>query len=192
MANPTDTRERAVQRTSDEDLMASYQAGNHSSFDELFARYRLVVAHIIRRGVRREERVSELVQLVFLRIHHARLRYSRKRPFKAWIYTIALNARRDHMRKKARSSCVDVGENLLPSVDPATLKRLCHRQLVQVALEALPQRSRDILHLHWFEGQTFAEIAVLLGIGRSAAKVAAHRAYALMRQALEGQSLATI
>ena len=190
MANEAIAPVRNEHPVSDEDLMRAYQNGDNLAFEALFQRHHLVVAHLIRRGVRREEQVSELVQLVFLKLHRSRERYSPERKFKSWLYTIALNVRRDQVRRTVRCIEVQVTVDNMGKERPSTVERLNNKQLVEMALEVLPERTQAILRLYWFENKSFGEIAAMLGIGRSAAKVAAHRSYRQMRVLLEEQALA--
>ena len=57
---------------------------------------------------------------------------------------------------------------------------------VRAALEALPESQRAIVHLHRYEGLTFAEIARVLGTTEGAVKLRAFRAYERLRKQLRG------
>jgi len=52
-------------------------------------------------------------------------------------------------------------------------------------VEKLPQKQATILQLMHQEGYTAKEVAEKLGMNESAVKVAAHRAYKILRQKLE-------
>jgi RNA polymerase sigma-70 factor (ECF subfamily) len=52
---------------------------------------------------------------------------------------------------------------------------------VRAALDALPESQRVIVHLHRFEGLTFAQIATALGTTEGAVKLRAFRAYEKLR-----------
>ena len=51
-------------------------------------------------------------------------------------------------------------------------------------LRLLPEAQREVIELHWFDGLSFQEVAVALGISTSAAKVRAHRGYARLKAEL--------
>ena len=68
------------------------------------------------------------------------------------------------------------------------LEWLRKRDDVQAAIDALPEGQRAVVHLHYFEGLTFAEVATAIGITEGAAKVRAHRAYERLRGVLEGRA----
>jgi len=74
--------------------------------------------------------------------------------------------------------------------DPTT--HLHAKQLAKKALDVLSERDRCIVTLHWVDGFSFREISEQLGMSRSAAKVAAFRAYGRMRNAVAPESSAFI
>jgi RNA polymerase sigma-70 factor (ECF subfamily) len=58
---------------------------------------------------------------------------------------------------------------------------------VRAALATLPEASREVLLLHWWQGLSMAEIAEATGSTAAAVKVRAHRAYDALRAALGGK-----
>ena len=50
------------------------------------------------------------------------------------------------------------------------------------ALDELSPAQREVVVLHWLEGFSFGDVAQIVGASRSAVKVRAHRAYALLRE----------
>jgi RNA polymerase sigma-70 factor (ECF subfamily) len=55
---------------------------------------------------------------------------------------------------------------------------------VRAAVDALPESQRVIVHLHRYEGLTFAEIAGSLATTEGAVKLRAFRAYGRLRKQL--------
>lgn len=99
----------------------------------------------------------------------------------AWLFAVARNllgnAYRSHQRQVAlqerlrESAAADDG-----SWDAGS------NELVEVTLESLREKDRDILQLAYWDGLTIAEIAVVLECGESAAKVRLHRAREAFRK----------
>ena len=169
---------------SDEELFASYVDRQHKpAFEALFRRYAPRLNGLFMRSGA-GDLSGDLVQKTFLHVHRARADYQRGRPFRPWIYTIALNVRREEARKKARSREVAVAPERLrePSVDPSASSST--DRLVQRALEQLSDTAREVVVLHWYDGMSFPEIANMLGASVSAVKVRAHRAYEQLRKIL--------
>ncbi len=169
--------------------MAAHARAEAGAFDELFRRYAGRLGALMARGLRRPEEARDLLQQVFLQLHRHRADYQSDRPFRPWLYTIALNIKRQHLRY--------VGRRPESSLEEATPKQLGGlsgdqprydtRQQLDHALSRIPEGPREVVLLHWFGGLSMAEIGEILGISEAAVKVRAHRAYRTMRDDLEAE-----
>lgn len=169
----------------DEELMAAWVAGDERAFEALFRRYAGPVLGVMRRGWLDAATAEDLAQQTFLQLHRARHDYRPGTPLRPWLFTIARNVKRDHLRRVLRRDPVLDLEGHDPGrVDegPARLEAL---EGIRPAVARLPATLRRVVELHAFQNQSFAQIAELLGISRSAAKVRAHRAYRALRARLE-------
>lgn len=169
----------------DEELMRRYvTAGDASAFEALFSRYASRLHGLFLRSAGTRDLAADLVQKTFLHVHRARNDFQLGRPFRPWIYTIALNVRREAARKRARSREVAVSTDDLrePSVAPEASSAT--DRLVQRALTQLNEGQREVILLHWYEGLSFPEIAEMLNASVSAVKVRAHRGYGELRRIL--------
>ncbi len=169
----------------DEELMAAYAAGDDAAFRELFLRYAPVVSALIRRDFSRSEDARDLVQQVFLQLHRARRDYRAGAPFRPWLVTIALNVKREHLRRLGRRR--EAALELAPHEEaepPPDRDAKARDVAVNAALARLPENQRDVIVLHWFQGLSFPEIATVVGAKVSAVKVRAHRGYVALRTLL--------
>lgn len=184
---------------SDEALMAAYRAGGEGApraFEALFRRYAgRLLQFFGRYGDRGGTDAGDLVQKTFLHVHRARNDFDGGRAFRPWLYTIALNVRREEGRRRLRKRevAVDFQEpgglgGHEPAVAPVTSS--ASDRLVRRALEKLSPAQREVVLLHWFEGLSFPEIAEMLGATNSAVKVRAHRAYGELKKLLGGEEWA--
>lgn len=108
---------------------------------------------------------------------------------RAWLYTAAANQIRDHWRKRGREAAaynrfmagsqVDV-DTAMPEADAAT------RITVRQAIEALPERFRMPVLLHYYADLSVAQVAQSLGKSEGAVKRDLFDARKLLRQQLEG------
>ena len=178
------------EETSDEALMDAYVAGDRAAFDALFRRYAARLCDFLARGLRRREDARDLLQLVFLQVHRHRNDYERGRPFRPWLYTIALNMKWQHLRTLRRRPEAELDTAAINRLrdDSTDQKRYEMRQQLDHALGELSADSRDVVLLHWFGGLPLAEVAAVLGASESAVKVRAHRAYQAMRQVFGAES----
>jgi len=172
---------------SDEALMARFCEGERRAFEKLFERYRRPIRTYLSRlvGVGSAE---DLAQATFLSVVRARGRFDRNARFRPWLYTIATNAARDHLRRHRENV---TGDGQLPSEisdpggGPASRDEGMERA-VQRALGQLPEGQRLAIVMHRFQNFSFAEIAQALDLSESAVKVRAHRGYKRLRELLEG------
>jgi RNA polymerase sigma-70 factor (ECF subfamily) len=168
----------------DEELMAAYVGGDAGAFKELFQRYAPKLERLMLRELFAREESHDLVQQTFLQLHRARLDFDQAQRFKPWLYTIAMNLKREHFRRRRRRPEV-LGDPAQEHASKAAPHEAfeAHRSLAW-ALARLPEDSRSVIELHWFEGLSFAEVAKCLGIGAVAAKVRAHRGYQRLKKLL--------
>jgi len=186
--NPSDSSQ-----ASDEELMLAYVAGHSGAFRLLFGRYaKLLVGLSTARGFPRAE-AEDLAQQTFLQLHRARRDYDGSRRLRTWLLTIAYNLMRDRFRRAAvhqkalrqhqedaQTSSIEATHDPLESAQKAELRRT----EVHNALQQLAPDQREVIELHWFAELPFAEIASILGISQSNAKVKAHRGYERLKRML--------
>lgn len=95
-----------------------------------------------------------------------------------WLYRTAGYVLANH-RRRARVAPLHLAEEPL---DDDHAQRIADRDELLRALAELPERDRDILLLHAWEGLTGSELADALGISRSGAQAALSRARARFRE----------
>lgn len=167
--------------------MAAFVAGDEAAFAALFERHSGPLYGVLRRSLPSDDDARDLLQQTFLQLHRARHDFRPEARLRPWLYTIALNLKREFFRRRQRrpETPLDLERHREPSVEPAVQGRFEHVVEVRRAVAALPESQRVVIELHWFEELSFAEIAETLGLGLSAVKVRAHRGYNRLREALE-------
>lgn len=166
--------------------MAEYVAGDAGAFDELFTRYAPLLLRVMRQQLRSQEEANDLVQQTFLQLHRARHDFRTDAKLRPWLFTIALNLKREHLRRLKRRPEAELnldGRND-PGVRPEAARLEAARTL-EFALDKLQPNYREVIELHWLAQLSFPEIAELVGATVSAVKVRAHRGYAALREILE-------
>ncbi len=86
----------------DEELFELYQEGDEGAFSLIVERYEPLIKGFLYKRLKDEERVQDLTQDTFLRVHRARDRYDSARKFSTWIYTIASNLLKNEYRNRSR------------------------------------------------------------------------------------------
>lgn len=161
------------------------QGGDKRAFEALFKRYSNRLQGVFMRALGNPDASRDLVQQTFLQVHRARKDFDLDRTFRPWLYTIALNLRREYFRKRGRRpetqyDPVAHGEPTVVSDATTATERLVRR-----ALSQLPESQRDVILLHWYEQLSFQEISETVGASLSAVKVRAHRGYKALKTLLE-------
>lgn len=165
--------------------MQAYQQGDLEAFEELYIRYAALLTNLLRAGVANRQDGDELVQETFLHLHRARRDFRTGERLRPWLMTIALNLKRQYFRGRGRRKDFaplqyePEDQESGPSLEQKEQKALLHQ-----ALRKLDPLSRQVVELHWFAELPFSEVAQITGLGVSAAKVRAHRAYVRLRQYL--------
>jgi RNA polymerase sigma-70 factor (ECF subfamily) len=171
---------------SDEELMAAYVGGDEQAFAELFRRYAPWMLRLLVRGLPSREEANDLLQQTFLHVHRARADFDTGRRVRPWVVAIALNVKREHLRRLQRRGefQLDESEHREPAATTGDPERSSEAARVRRALYRLSDAQREVLELHWFAGLPFSEIADVVGAKHSAVKVRAHRAYRELRRLL--------
>ncbi len=172
---------------SDEALVRRIRNGERELFAELVDRYKRGIANFIGAGVRNAPDVSDLSQETFLRAYaHLETFNPQLGRFSTWIYQIARNVVRTHLGKSLRRPPTQelpeeqTLENALPDVstesDPAggVLRAEAERELRE-ALAELPERTRTVLALRYFDNMEYHTIASTLGLSLGNVKTLIHR-----------------
>jgi RNA polymerase sigma-70 factor (ECF subfamily) len=163
--------------------MERFVQGDEQAFSELYTRHAPRLQGALRRFV--GSAAGDVLQTTFLSIVRARGRYQRGAPFRPWLYTVAINAARDHLRRHHREEPTET----LPDApaDPVPLPDPGLTRTVEAALAQLPENQREAIVLHRFEGFSFKQIADMLGVTETAVKVRAHRGYERLRTLLASE-----
>jgi RNA polymerase sigma factor (sigma-70 family) len=176
---------RLAEPLSDEQLMTAYVAGDAAAFRTLFDRYSPLLMRAMLRELYVREEANDLVQQTFLQLHRARRDFDPTQRLKPWLFTIAMNLKREHFRRRKRrpERSLDV-EPTEPAVAARGAEQVEARRTLARALADLPPDQREVIELHWFDGLEFPEVATVVGASVSAVKVRAHRGYVRLRQTL--------
>lgn len=146
--------------------------------DHLFVRYRAPVFRFLRRFVRDGAAAEDLTQETFVRALGAS--YNANGYERAWVFQIARNLARDHLRAHARvgpTAALD-DDHAAPANDPALALDL------DAALATLGDDDREVFLLKEVGGLAYAEISAACGLTPDAVRSRLHRARLALRKQL--------
>jgi RNA polymerase sigma-70 factor (ECF subfamily) len=133
-------------------------------------------------------RSEELFQEVFLAVWVKRRQYQFPRPFKPWLYRIALNKCRESFRVRILPALAEEGD--APAEDPSPSDAAIAVEtaaMVSAAVTRLPAQQRAVVVLRIWEGLAFAEIAAVVGCSEGTVRSHMHHGLAALRRILEPQ-----
>jgi len=152
-------------------------------FQELFQRYQSVVWRVCYSYMRNKQDAEDLTQEVFLKVYRSLQQFEGRSSFKTWIYRVAINSCQNEIRRLSRrpqeaETEMEVIAEIMPSgksVEKEYQKRYKRELLVQALANLKPDVS-EILYMKDMEERPYHEIANILKIGISAAKMRVQRA----------------
>jgi RNA polymerase sigma factor (sigma-70 family) len=135
---------------------------------------------------------EEVLQTVYLKILEGKARYRGEASFKTWLFavirkTAATEYRKSLLRKLRLASNPGRTERIaLESEESATtLERSEAQQRFQLALDQLPARQRETLHLVFYEDLSLREAAEVMGISIGSARQHYERGKKRLREFLK-------
>lgn len=154
-------------------MNASGRTGR-SAFEELYRRYASNVYRYCLRVVGAREMAEDLFHETFINLYRSAHREKVMTNVEAYLMRIArnlcLNARRSKANNTLPLDGIDLGYHDLD------FDRRETQALVVMALESLPDDYREALVLCEYSGLTYAEIAEVLGVSLSTARIRIFRA----------------
>ncbi|MBC8125045.1 MAG: sigma-70 family RNA polymerase sigma factor [Candidatus Kapabacteria bacterium] len=169
----SDTPQQAADSSGeDEAIIRDVLAGNVNAFATLERKYRRIVFFLVRKMIRDEEDVNDLVQDTFVKAFQALPSFRFEYPFSRWLFKIASNRCIDHLRRR-RFAMVSIdapvrskgGEEFYmepedrgptPDVTLLSKERIA---LLQEALAKIPEKYREVIRLRHSEELEYQEIA---------------------------------
>jgi RNA polymerase sigma-70 factor (ECF subfamily) len=162
--------------------------GDGSAFAELMDAYQSpVYGYLVRCGVPSASR-DDVFQEIFVKIHLAAASYQPSRPLRPWLFTIAANNVRNHLRDESRrreSGSVDVDSRPSGDHGPRALAEIDETVAwLEQALPRLPLEQREVLLLSSVAGLRLQDIATVLEIPLNTVKTLTRRARMGLAKAL--------
>ena len=172
-------------------LVSGILQGRTELFSELVGEFQKPIYNLALRMTGSPDDAADLTQEIFVRAWINLGRYDPQRKFFTWLYTLALNLIRNHLKKSSRpfSHGAHPFYDLSLSseeIDPAVvLARKEEKGRIELLLLRLPANQREALLLRFFSELPYDEIAAILGISQSGVKMRVSRGLARLRVLLE-------
>ena len=175
--------------------------GDAESFEALYGLHKRRVYSLCLRMTGNTAEAEDLTQESFLQAFARLQDFRLGARFHPWIYTIALNLCRSHLRRRSLSRWLwparsDEPARPVPREPPARSpdpeQELLAREAelrLRSAIQGLPARYREVFVLRQAQGLSYEEIASVLGLPLGTVEVRLFRARRRLLQSLEAESL---
>ena len=172
----------------DEELLASFLAGDGRAFDALVTRYERRVFAICHRYFGNAADAEDAMQDAFVALLRRGSTFSGASSFSTWMYRVATNACNDLARKRARrpqrddtdvATVAAAGAGVEEELDAATVG-----PELTAALALLDPDQREAVVLHDVYGLAYAEVATRSGVAVGTVKSRIHRGRQQLKERL--------
>lgn len=172
-----------------ENEIVARSKGDPRAFAELYEKYFDRIYYYLLRQTDDEETAGDLCSQTFVNALNHLSRYEfRGLPFSAWLYKIASNEVNKFYRKKKGKKVFSIEEvKVRELVERNNTDGLqdCDEEIIQrllTYLRDLPTEMLHVLQLRFFEDKDFKEIAFILDMTESGAKMRTYRALDKLRR----------
>jgi len=180
-------------------LVERARQGDRSAFGQLVDEYKDKIYNYVARMLNDPYEAEDVTQEAFLRAYRSLPRFRGASSFHTWLYRIASNLAIDVVRKRKRQEPTfsldeplesDDGEyeRELPDETGGPEDRTSTRETrvaVRRAIMDLPEKLRDVMILYELQGETYEDIADILGVPLGTVKSRLFNARNRLKEALE-------
>jgi RNA polymerase sigma-70 factor, ECF subfamily len=173
-------------------IIRAVLAGDVEAYRVLIEQYQRPIYNMLVRATGSKEEAADLTQETFFKGYEKLGTFKNGSSFFSWIYTIGLNQSRDFLRRRRRRQSVETeqipGDDLRsdPEAHEAFTKSLDGFSLNR-ALSVLKVHYREAVMLRYKEDRSMDEIAQILGLSLSGAKMRVHRGLEQLKAILSGE-----
>lgn len=169
------------------------EKNDEKAFRTLEKKYSKIIAGLIRRMVKDEDDVADLVQETFIKVYNSIKSYKFEYSFAAWIYRIASNNCIDFIRRKKFHFIPIQTDNKkfddeqfieIEDTDKTPDDKIIEKEqqeILQKAIEDLPEKYREIIKLRHYEELDYLEIAKKLNMPLGTVKATLFRARKILQ-----------
>ena len=176
--------------------MSRLREGDDFALNDIMDRWQTRLTGYLIRLTGSEATAVDLAQETFVRVYGNRFRYRASGAFSTWLFAIASNLARHHLRWQLRHPTISMdaaagtsGSLLesVPGADPdprVRLERAERAEAVREAIAELAPDLREALILFTYEDMSYEQIATIQRCSTKAVETRLYRARALLRRKL--------
>jgi RNA polymerase sigma-70 factor, ECF subfamily len=175
----------------DEAVVQRVLAGETALFEVLMRRYNQRLYRIARMILRNDAEAEDVMQDAYVRAYQHLHQFAGKSSFATWLTRIAIHEALARKRRRGRMDELDalphngdtmsILQSSAPSPEDGTARSQM-REMLEQAIERLPEAYRSVVVLREVEEMSVAETAAGLGLTEAVVKTRLHRAHAMLRK----------
>lgn len=178
-------------------LVERWQFDDPTAFDQLYTRHAQTIYRLGWAMLQQKQAAEDVVQETFMRAYKARKRFDPTRAsFGTWLYQIALNYCRSHLRRKRLTTIPwlrptgegpDLPDSRLGPESSAMHSE--YRRLLWDAVQKLSDPLREVVTLHYYMEMPAVDIAAMLNCPEGTIYSRLHNARRRLAEILAAQGL---
>jgi RNA polymerase sigma-70 factor (ECF subfamily) len=182
-------------------LVTAAQSGDTEAFGQLMRKHKTALSVMALRHLGQREEAEDIVQQTFLQAYQHIKSFRKESKFYTWLYTIALNQIRNHVRQRNNRHTISLDgianrdderpahqwAEKKPTPEESVAQKTEFESL-QKSLQTLSEEQRTIFILHYFQYLPLDEIAGRLKKPIGTVKVYLHRARKAVHKSLSALS----
>jgi RNA polymerase sigma-70 factor, ECF subfamily len=163
------------------EIIEAVRRGDIHLYSRLVVKYKNPVFNLAYRLTGNRSDADDLAQETFVHAFEQLHRFDIGKPFFSWLYTIALNLARNHLKRTARMMReeirVDIAAEGMRRAGHETeaVQREARADALEQCIQMLPRDLREAIVLKFYEGLQFADVGEILQISVGAAKMRVYR-----------------
>ena len=185
-----------LNQASDEELIGEVQRDNDEAFDILVGRYKDSLSNFVYRFVGDPDQAQDIVQETLIRVYRSRKSYKPVAKFSTWVFTIATNLAKSHLRRRKLRAILMVTRNrnepepVFEVVDEkagpdAEVDSAMKEEQIQKALNMLPTKFREVVVFRDIQELSYEEIVAITGLPMGTVKSRINRGRSMLQDMLK-------
>jgi len=170
-------------------LVARAREGDRQAFEGLVRRYKDRVLNLARRIVCDADAAQDVAQETFIKAYQQLHRFRGEAQFSTWLYRIAVNEARGHLRAERRRRARWQRHRLLEVARPAASEAVEQAGVLVELMQELPEKQRIALALFYLQELSVNEIAQAAGAPTGTVKSWLSRGRERLRQLAQDRGL---
>jgi len=164
-------------------LVAQSIQGDTTAFSQLLRRHDDKMRGVVWRLVRSRDEMDDILQDAYLKAWRGLGNFRGDAAFSSWLYRIVYTTALDHVKAVARRRIVPLDDQVVGAVSDASAQ-IVDSDVLQQALADLPADQLAVISLVDGQGESYEDVAELLGISPGTVGSRLSRARAQLRSQL--------